>query len=156
MAEKNISGHVTYKEGTHSNTATRRKIKNIPNENQLMAMKRVAVSVFEPLRRRFGKPIRVTSFFRSIALNKAIGGSKTSQHCKGEAMDLQATGGITNAQLFHYIKNNLDFDQLIWEFGSDSEPAWIHVSFKLIGKNRKRVLRAYDSKPTYRTYKEAA
>jgi len=124
-----ISKHISYKEGTHSNTATRRRIRNEPNETQLEAMKLLAKKVFEPLRIHFDKPIRVNSFFRSAALNKAIGGSRTSQHCTGEAIDIDATNGITNKQLFDYIKDNLEFDQLIWEYGTDEEPDWVHVSY---------------------------
>lgn len=107
-----------------------------------MAMKALAKHVFEPMRKHFDKPIRVNSFFRSIALNKAIGGSSTSQHCKGEAIDLDATKGFTNRDIYNYIKDNLDFDQLIWEFGTDLEPDWVHVSYKYEGLNRKQILKA--------------
>lgn len=81
--------------------------------------------------------------FRSEALNTAIGGAKGSQHCanSGSALDIDATGSKTNADLFHYIKDNLTFDQLIWEFGDDKQPAWIHVSYKR-GANRGQVLKA--------------
>lgn len=150
MAVLKISKNITYKEGTHSNTAIRRRMKNEPNEEQLKAMKTLAKKVFEPLRENFNEPIRVNSFFRSIALNKTIGGSRTSQHCSGEAMDIQATNGITNKKLFDYIKKNLDFDQLIWEFGTDKNPDWIHVSYKSPKENRKNILRAVaDGNPVY-------
>ncbi|MCB0401817.1 MAG: peptidase M15 [Flavobacteriales bacterium] len=142
MSKPNISAHITYKEATRSNTATRRGIKNVPNAKQLEAMKALAEQVFEPLRSHFNKPIRVNSFFRSIALNKAIGGSSTSQHCKGEAVDLDATSGFTNKQIYDYIRDNLEFDQLIWEFGTDAEPDWVHVSFRADSANRKQQLRA--------------
>lgn len=151
MSDK-ISDHITYKEGTHSNTATRRKMKNEPDDMQLKRMKLLAEKVFEPLRNEFDEPIRVNSFFRSVKLNKAIGGSRTSQHCKGEAIDMDATNGITNKQLFDYIKDNLEFDQLIWEFGTDLEPDWVHVSYKEKG-NRRKILRAYNDHPTYRNWK---
>jgi hypothetical protein len=151
-----ISNHISWKEGTHSNTATRRKINNEPNAVQLAAMKLVAEKVFEPLRCQFNEPIRVNSFFRSVNLNKAIGGARKSQHCNGEAIDMDATNGITNAQLFHYIKDNLEFDQLIWEFGTNKNPDWIHVSYKLKG-NRNRVLKAVrNGRPTYRIWKDEA
>lgn len=139
---KSISYHISYKEATRSNTATRNNIKNIPNSEQLKAMKNVAEKVFEPLRIYFDEPIRVNSFFRSANVNALVGGSRTSQHCKGEAIDIDATNGITNKQLFDYILNNLDFDQLIWEYGTEKEPDWIHVSFKLKGNNRKIILKA--------------
>ena len=140
---KNISKHITYREGIRSDTATRRGLNNNPNEQQLESMQLVAKKVFEPLRTHFDKPIRINSFFRGKELNRAIGGSKTSQHCKGEAIDMDALGGITNKQLFDYIKDNLEFDQLIWEFGTDKEPDWVHVSFTNRRKNRKLVIRAH-------------
>jgi len=150
MAVLKISKNISYKEGTHSNTAIRRRMKNEPNEEQLKAMKTLAKKVFEPLRENFGEPIRVNSFFRSIALNKAIGGSRTSQHCSGEAMDIDGMNGVSNKKLFDYIKKNLDFDQLIWEFGNDKNPDWVHVSYKSVKENRKQVLKAVaDGNPVY-------
>jgi hypothetical protein len=109
-------------------------------------MKALAENVFEPLRVANKKPIYISSFFRSPELNKKIGGSTTSQHCSGEAMDIDADvyGGMTNAEMFHFIKDNLDFDQLIWEFGTDSNPDWVHVSFRK-GNNRKNIIRAVSS-----------
>ena len=142
MANSKISAHITYKEATHSNTATRKGIKNTPTDKQLAAMKTLAKNVFEPVRVHFDKPIRVNSFFRSVALNKAIGGSSTSQHCRGEAIDLDATRGFTNKEIYNYIKNNLEYDQLIWEFGTDNNPDWVHVSYRANGKNRKQQLKA--------------
>ncbi|PCI94912.1 MAG: hypothetical protein COB15_12725 [Flavobacteriales bacterium] len=150
MAVIKISKHISYKEGTHSNTATRRRMRNEPDEVQLKAMKLLSKEVFEPLRAHFDQPIRVNSFFRSAALNKAIGGSRTSQHCSGEAIDIDATNGVTNKQLFDYIKDNLDFDQLIWEFGTDKNPDWVHVSYTETRANRKQILKAVkDGKPVY-------
>lgn len=89
-------------------------------------------------------PVAVSSGYRSNALNDLIGGSKRSQHSKGEALDLDADvyGGITNRQIFEYIRESLDYDQLIYEFGTDEEPAWVHVSYKSEG-NRREVLKAY-------------
>ena len=142
MAVTKISKHISYKEGVRSDTATRNRIRNEPNEEQLAAMKIVAKKVFEPLRVHFDTPIRINSFFRSTALNKRIGGSGTSQHCKGEAIDMDATGEITNKQLFDYIKENLEFDQLIWEFGTSKEPDWVHVSHTSAKPNRNRILKA--------------
>ncbi|MCO6500573.1 MAG: SH3 domain-containing protein [Vicingus serpentipes] len=142
MSTTKISKHISYKEAVVSATATRRNIKNVPNEKQLKAMQTLAKKVFEPLRVHFDKPIRVNSFFRSVALNKTIGGSATSQHCKGEAIDIDATAGVTNKQLYNYIKDNLEFDQLIWEFGTDKEPDWVHVSYTTSKPNRNQLLRA--------------
>ncbi len=140
---KRISQYISYNEAIHSYTAKRLHIDNIPNELQLQAMRNVANKVFEPLREFVGNPIKINSFFRSYDLNKAIGGARNSQHMTGEAIDIDDTFGfMSNAEMFHFIKDNLDFDQLIWEFGDDNNPAWIHVSYKLHGKNRKQVLKA--------------
>jgi hypothetical protein len=139
---KPISPHITHNEAVRSNTATRKGIYNNPTPAQRKAMVNLATKVFEPVRNFFNKPIRVTSFFRSERLNRIIGGSRTSQHCKGEAMDIKATKGFTNKEIFFYILNNLDFDQLIWEFGDENNPDWIHVSFKMNRPNRQIVLRA--------------
>ena len=139
---KNISTNITHKEAVRSETARRKGIYNNPTPEELKAMVNLATKVFQPLRKAFGdKPIRINSFFRSEQLNRLIGGSRTSQHCKGEAMDIDALGGTTNKELFFYIKNKLDFDQLLWEFGDEENPDWIHVSYKLNMPNRKQVLR---------------
>lgn len=142
MAITKISKHITYKESIRSATAIRNGIKNDPNDEQIKAMKELAKKVFEPLRTHFNQPIRINSFFRSVALNKRIGGSGTSQHCKGEAIDMDATNSVTNKQLFDYINDNLEFDQLIWEFGTAKEPDWVHVSYVSKKENRNRVLKA--------------
>jgi hypothetical protein len=126
------------REATESITATNLGIKNIPSEKELKAMKTLAEKVFEPLRKWYGFPIRINSFYRSPRLNQAIGGSLNSQHCKGEAMDISCKESNI---LFHWIKANLDFDQLIWEFGNDINPQWVHVSY-IEGRNRKQVLKA--------------
>jgi len=139
MSEK-ISAHVSYKEGTHSNTALRRGLDNTPNAEQLHCMKDVAHNVFEPLREWVGGSIKINSFFRGEPVNTAIGGSKTSQHMKGQAMDIDDTfGHKTNAEMYHFIKDNLDFDQLIWEFGDDDNPNWVHVSYVSYRPNRKKL-----------------
>jgi hypothetical protein len=150
MATVKISQNITYKEGVRSDTAIRNGIKNEPNDAQIKAMKELGKKVFEPLRANFEQPIRINSFFRSVALNKRIGGSATSQHCKGEAVDIEATNGVTNKQLFDFIKDNLEFDQLIWEFGTTKEPAWVHVSYTAEKPNRKMILKAIkDGSPIY-------
>tara|TARA_R100000149_G_C5880445_1_gene145509 strand:+ start:3313 stop:3774 length:462 start_codon:yes stop_codon:yes gene_type:complete len=139
-----ISKNITYNEAVHSNTAKRKGIENIPNENQIANMMTIAEMIFQPLRSYVGGPIKITSFFRSPELNRAIGGSKSSQHCKGQAMDLDDVYGYkTNAEMFDYIRENLDFDQLIWEFGDDNNPNWIHVSYVDKQENRNRCLKAY-------------
>ena len=139
-----ISKNISYKEGLYSNTAIRRGIENTPNEEQLSNMKLLAEKVFQPLREWVGKPIKINSFFRSPELNTAIGGSTKSQHCKGQAIDIDDTfGHVSNAEMYNWIKDNLDFDQMIWEFGDDNNPAWVHISYVSEDDNRKRCLKAY-------------
>ena len=148
-----ISEHISYKEGIKSNTATRLGIKNTPDDYQITNMVNIGVNVFEPLREYVGGPIRISSFYRCEELNRAIGGSSRSQHCEGRAIDLDDTlGHKTNAEMYQYIKDNLSFDQLIWEFGDDTNPDWIHVSYVHPDENRKRCLRAErtNGKTTYR------
>ena len=138
-----ISKHISYKEATRSNTALRLGIENIPNEYQLQNMEMVAKHVFEPLRVAIDAPIKINSFFRCEELNKAIGGSTKSQHCQGRAIDIDDYyGNVSNAFMYHYIKDNLDCDQLIWEFGTDENPDWVHVSYVDGDSNRQRCLRA--------------
>ena len=139
-----ISKHISYKEATYSRTATRLDIDNKPNDEQLKNMKLIAEEVFEPLRMWVGGPIKINSFFRSPKLNTAIGGSSKSQHCHGQAIDLDDTfGRATNAEMFNFIKEHLNFDQMIWEFGDDDNPDWVHVSYVNDEDNRNRCLLAY-------------
>ena len=135
-----ISKHISYKEATHSNTALRKNLDNTPNDEQLKCMEEVAENLFEPLREWVGGPIKVNSFFRGEPVNTAIGGSKRSQHMKGQAIDIDDTFGYkTNAEMYHYIKDNLDFDQMIWEFGNDKNPNWVHISWVSHRPNRKKL-----------------
>ena len=130
------------KEALRSNTAQRLGIDNMPDNDTLVTMQITAQHIFEPLRNHFNEPIYISSFYRSPELNKAIGGSAKSQHCKGEAIDIDDVySKASNADFFNYIKDKLEFDQLIWEFGDDENPAWVHVSYSL-GKNRMRILKA--------------
>ena len=138
-----ISKHISYKEATFSQTATRKDIDNTPNEEVLCRMQAVAENIFEPLRAHVGGPIKINSFYRSINLNVAIGGAKSSQHTRGEAMDIDDTfGHMSNKDMFEFIKDELDFDQLIWEFGDDNNPDWLHVSYVSNENNRRRILKA--------------
>lgn len=140
---KNISEHISYREGTFSVTAKRLGIENEPDEKQLENMRLLAEKIFEPLRKYVGKPIKINSFFRSPDLNKAIGGSSKSQHCKGQAIDIDDTyGNMKNYGMYNFIKENLDFDQMIWEFGDDENPDWVHVSYVSEEENRNRCLKA--------------
>ena len=135
-----ISKHVSYHEGTYSRTGERRDLDNTPNENQLKCMKEVAENLFEPLREWVGGPIKINSFFRGEPVNTAIGGSRKSQHMKGQAIDIDDTfGHKKNAEMYHYIKDNLDFDQMIWEFGDDENPNWLHISWVSHRPNRKKL-----------------
>ncbi len=150
---ENISKHISYKEATKSLTAIRLGLENKPNEYEISNMIGVAENIFEPLREWVNDPIKVNSFFRSIELNEAIGGSARSQHCQGRAIDIDDTyGHATNAEMFNWIKENLNFDQMIWEFGDDENPDWVHISWVSKDQNRNRCLRAerIDGKTTYR------
>ena len=137
-----LTKHLSLSEVVKSGTAKRLGIDNNPTPEHMHNILLIAEKVFEPVREHFGKPLYVSSGYRSEALNKAIKGSSRSQHCKGEALDLDAQvyGGFTNKELFEYIRDNVVFDQMIWEFGTDEEPDWVHVSYKK-GENRGQVLR---------------
>ena len=148
-----ISEHISYQEGTRSVTALRLGIDNIPDTYQFTNMQVVAENIFEPLRKWTRGPIKINSFLRVPDLNKAVGGSSSSQHCQGRAIDVDDSyGHKTNAEMFEYIKKHLDFDQMIWEFGDDNNPDWVHVSYVSPDRNRGRCLRAerIDGKTKYR------
>jgi len=139
-----ISKHISNKESMYSRTALRRGIDNTPTKEHKENMIKLAEEVFEPLRACVGGPIKINSFYRSPELNKAIGGSSKSQHCNGQAIDIDDTfGRMSNAEMYEFIKENLDFDQMIWEFGDDSNPNWVHVSYVSATDNRNRCLKAY-------------
>jgi hypothetical protein len=148
-----ISAHLSLSEVTRSDSAKRHGIDNTPTAEHLENFKLLAEKVFEPIRAHFGVPIHISSGYRSKALNAFIKGSASSQHCKGEAIDIDMDGssnGVTNKMIFDFIVSNLEWDQIIWEFGSDSNPDWVHVSYTK-GKNRKQKLKAVRSggKTTY-------
>lgn len=149
-----LSKNLSLAEVTKSATAIKKGISNEPTIEHLENLKAVAENIFQPLRNHFGIPIAITSGYRSAELNAIIGGSSTSQHCKGEAIDLDADvyGSLTNAEIFGYLREHTDFDQLIGEFPDDTgEFAWVHCSYKRDKKNRGQVLRAYrkDGKTYY-------
>jgi hypothetical protein len=147
-----LSKNLALAEVTRSETAKRKGISNMPAPEHIENFKKLAENVFQPIRDHFGCPIHISSGYRSEALNKAIGGAgkmvngkyvPSSQHCTGEAIDIDMDGtSITNKQVFDYIKDNLNFDQLIWEFGTDANPDWVHVSYESTGKQRKQILKA--------------
>ena len=152
-----LSEHLDLAEVTRSDSAKRNGISNEPTPEHLENFKKLAINVFEPIRKHFGVPIHISSGYRSKALNTKIGGSLTSQHCSGEAIDIDMDGsanGVTNKMVFDFIKANLNFDQLIWEFGTKDSPDWVHVSFESTGKQRKQVLKAVKSagKTSYLPY----
>jgi hypothetical protein len=153
-----LSEHLSLAEVTKSDTAKRRGVSNMPTEAHIANFKLLAENIFEPIRNHFGKPIFISSGYRSAELNKAIGGAASSQHCQGEAIDIDMDGrpgGVTNKMVFDFIKDNLNFDQLIWEFGTTTNPDWVHVSYESTGKQRKQILRAVRNggKTSYVPYK---
>jgi zinc D-Ala-D-Ala carboxypeptidase len=136
-----LSAHLDLSEVTRSDSAKRKGISNMPTPEHIENFKKLAENIFEPIRKHFGVPIMISSGYRSKDLNTAIGGSLSSQHCQGEALDLDmdgTSGGVTNKMVFDYIKANLNFDQLINEFNY----SWVHVSYESTGKQRKQVLDA--------------
>ena len=139
-----LSKHVSMREGVYSITANRLGLNNTPTDDHLENMGLLCRKVFEPLREFVGGPIKINSFYRGPELNKAIGGSSKSQHCHGQAIDIDDTfGHASNAEMYKWIKENLDFDQMIWEFGDDKNPNWVHVSYVSDKENRNRCLKAY-------------
>jgi hypothetical protein len=140
-----LSEHLDLSEVIRSESAKRNGISNMPTEAHLANLRLLAEKVFEPIRNHFRCPIHISSAYRSVELNRAVKGSLTSQHCTGEAIDVDMDGtpnGVTNKMVFDFIKNNLEFDQLIWEFGNDNNPDWVHVSYESTGKQRKQILKA--------------
>ena len=152
-----ISEHLDLSELIRSESAKRNGISNMPTEAHITNLKLLAEKVFEPIRNNFRCPIHISSGYRSAELNKTVGGATTSQHSSGEAIDIDMDGspnGVTNKMVFDYIKKYLEFDQLIWEFGSAENPDWVHVSYESTGKQRKQVLKAYkeNGKTHYKPY----
>jgi len=122
----NLSKHFTLHEMTVSQTASRKGIDNTPGDSEIVALKTLCEKVLDPIRVHFDRPVIVTSGFRSVRLNKAIGGSSTSQHCKGEAADFTVPG-VSNYELCKWMERNLNYDQLIYEYG---ESGWVHSSYR--------------------------
>jgi len=151
-----ISEYITYVEATKSVTAIKNNIDNTPNEDELKSMQAVGVNVFDKVRTHFNTHVGISSFFRCVALNKKVGGAKASEHCLGKAIDIDADiyGKLTNKQIFDYIKDNLEYHKLIWEFGNDKSPDWVHVSYDE-GNNKKINLKAVKvkGKTSYIPYK---
>jgi zinc D-Ala-D-Ala carboxypeptidase len=153
-----ISEHLDLSEVTRSDSAKRNGISNMPTPEHIENFKLLAEKIFEPIRKHFNVPIHISSGYRSKELNAAIGGSATSQHCSGEAIDIDmdnSANGVTNKMVFDYIKSNLSFDQLIAEFPKNGNPEWVHVSYESTGKQRKQILVAkkQNNKTIYVNYK---
>ena len=138
-----LSENLSLAEVIRSETAKRNGISNKPNPRHLENLKIIAGNIFQPIRNFFQRAIHLSSGYRSEELNAFIKGSASSQHCTGEALDIDMDGTeVTNKEIFDYIKDNLEFDQLIWEFGTNDNPDWVHVSYKASGKQRKQILKA--------------
>ena len=148
-----LSKNFTLQEFTKSQTALRMDIDNTPQGEHLEAAKALFENVVQPVRDHFG-PTVINSGYRGPALNEAVGGSSKSQHCKGEAVDIECPG-VPNADIAEWIVENLDFDQVILEFYTPGIPdsGWVHVSYKAEGDNRKSILTAMkeDGKTVYKT-----
>ena len=151
-----ITNYVSYKEVTYSQTAIKNDLDNDPTTEQLKLIQETAMQIFDPLRRWVDGPVKINSVFRGDALNKKIGGSKTSQHCVGldkskrsygSAFDVDDTfGHKTNREMFHWLKDNVVFDQLIYEFpdaDDNNNARWIHFSYRNDGGNRQQMLIAH-------------
>jgi hypothetical protein len=139
-----LSTHLDLSEVIRSDSAKRNGISNMPTGEHIANFMLLAEKIFEPIREHFGVPIHISSGYRSKELNAKIGGSATSQHCKGQAVDIDmdnSANGVTNADVFNYIKDNLPFDQLIWEFGNEDNCDWVHVSY--VPNGRKQILKAF-------------
>lgn len=158
MIDFNLGKYFKYSEliKTNPDNLKRLQVTNNAPPYAIENLKRLVSNVLDPLREWYGKPVFITSGYRCEELNKMIGSQVTSQHIHGHAVDfdLDAHGPTENAKAFHYIKDNLDFDQLIWEFGDDTNPAWVHVSYVSKDLNRKKVTRALkvEDKTIYQKY----
>ena len=155
-----LCDYLSLHEAIKSKTAIRKGIDNTPSEKHISNLKMLAEKIFLPIRRHFRTAIYISSGYRSVELNKAIGGSYKSQHCKGEAFDIDQDNkfsSVSNADIFNFIKGNLDFDQLIWEFGTVHNPAWVHISYNttIPSANRREILMASkkQDKTEYEKYK---
>ena len=138
-----ISEHLTLAELIRSDSAKRNGITNMPPPEHIANLKLLAEYIFEPIRVNFRCPILISSGYRSKELNAIIGGANTSQHSLGQAIDIDmddTTYGVSNAEVFQFIKDKLPFDQLIWEFGNILNPAWVHVSYS--DRHRRQILKA--------------
>ena len=152
-----LSKNLSLDEVIYSQTALRRDIDNTPTEEHIENLKYVAEKIFQPIREHFGVPIYVSSGYRSKDLNEAIGGSPRSFHSHGMALDLDQDGrnkGVSNADVFYFIKNNLQFTELIWEFGNKNNPSWVHVAIAPGREEEKntKIAQKVNNRTTYSTW----
>ena len=144
-----ISEHLTLAELIRSESAKRNGITNMPTPEHIANLKLLAEHIFEPIRANFRCPILISSGYRSKELNAKIGGAMTSQHSFGQAINIDMDGtnyGVDNEEIFYFIKDKLPFDQLIWEFGNDKNPDWVHCSYS--DRHRREVLIGYKQNGT--------
>jgi len=152
-----LSKNLSLSEVIKSNTAERKGIDKSPNETHLNNLKYLAEQVFQPIRDYFEVPIYISSGYRSLSLNEAIGGSPRSFHSHGMALDLDQDGrnkGVSNTEVFYFIKENLPFSELIWEFGDEDKPDWVHVAIAKGRENEKKIKIAekIDGKTKYKVW----
>jgi len=153
-----LTPHISIKECYYSYKAKRLGIDNRPSKAQFTKLKKLGLLLFEPIRDNFGVMIKINSMYRCLFLNIKVGGSYRSQHVKCEAMDIDDTyGRVTNSEMFYFVVENLDFDQLIWEFGDIDNPSWIHISSKVDNTkdNRHMLLISYieNDEKKYKSFK---
>ena len=132
-----LSKNLSLSEMLKSGTAERKGIENLPTEEHIENMKVLAENIFQPIREHFDVPFSISSGYRSEALNK----------------DRDYANAPNNAEVFNFIKDNLNFDQLIWEFGTDENPSWVHVSYSTTRTQRNRILVAYKDDNNRTKYK---
>jgi hypothetical protein len=147
----NLSKNFTLAEMTKSETALRHDMDNTPGEKEIGNLKLLCERVLQPIRDHYGKGVKVNSGFRHPEVNAKVGGSKTSDHCLGQAADIEIPG-VANAELAEWIRDNLEFRQLILEFYTPGVPdsGWVHVSY-VLEDNKKQVMTATkkDGKTVY-------
>ncbi|WP_404987214.1 D-Ala-D-Ala carboxypeptidase family metallohydrolase [Chryseobacterium sp. M5] len=146
-----LSKYLSYNQAIKSDTASRNKLDNTPNKLEIENLKHLGLNIYDKIYEKFNGKVKLTSVFRSEKVNKKVGGSSTSQHRYGQALDIQGTNGVTNKQIFKYVKENLNYHQIIWEYGSASEPNWVHVGCKPVGNQKKntRAIRGANGKTQY-------
>lgn len=142
-----LSPNFLLAEFTLSQTASRHGIDNMPPDWAIHALEQLCLNVLEPVRAHFERPVLISSGWRGPELNRRVGGSKTSQHCKGEAADFRVAG-VSNLAVCQWMERRLNYDQLIYEFG---EAGWVHVSWRVPYRNQELTARRVGRKTVYLT-----